>query len=167
MSGLSQEMPVTVRRDARHLERGQGLAEYALILSLVALSVLLILTIFGGAVANVYGRVEASLSCAMTGRCQTANVQRTEQVSVEYARCVSGQLQWSIITNYAGNTVVYLGPAGSTSPSGMTQLTYDRGVNRHRGAYGSCPITGATPFGFYSDHIIDTYDSAGTITLRP
>ncbi len=38
-------------------QRGQGLVEYALTLALVALVVLLILTLFGPAVGNIYSNV--------------------------------------------------------------------------------------------------------------
>ena len=40
-----------------HEERGQGLAEYALILALVAIVVIVIVGVFGGQVANYFSRV--------------------------------------------------------------------------------------------------------------
>lgn len=45
----------------RHEERGQGLAEYALILAFVALVVIVIVGVFGNAVANYYSRVTNSI----------------------------------------------------------------------------------------------------------
>lgn len=38
-------------------ERGQGLAEYALILALVAIVVIIVLAVFGGQVSNFFSRV--------------------------------------------------------------------------------------------------------------
>jgi pilus assembly protein Flp/PilA len=41
--------------------RGQGLVEYALILVLVAIIVIIMLALFGGAVGNMYSNVIANL----------------------------------------------------------------------------------------------------------
>lgn len=43
-------------------EKAQGLVEYALILMLVALVVILALTIFGGALGNIYSRISTNLT---------------------------------------------------------------------------------------------------------
>jgi len=40
-----------------HEERGQGLAEYALVILLVAIVVVLIVAIYGTQIANMYSRV--------------------------------------------------------------------------------------------------------------
>lgn len=40
-----------------HEERGQGLVEYALILALVAIVVIVILAVFGNAIGNLFSRV--------------------------------------------------------------------------------------------------------------
>ncbi len=42
-------------------EHGQGLAEYALILFLVALVVIIIVSIYGTTVANYYSRVTSAI----------------------------------------------------------------------------------------------------------
>jgi pilus assembly protein Flp/PilA len=41
---------------------GQGLVEYALIIVLVAIAVVVLLTAMGGQVAEVFGRITASLA---------------------------------------------------------------------------------------------------------
>jgi pilus assembly protein Flp/PilA len=41
----------------RHYQRGQGLVEYALILVLVALIVIIVLALFGTAVGNMFSYV--------------------------------------------------------------------------------------------------------------
>ena len=43
------------------IERGQGLVEYALIMLLVAMAVIVLLALFGPAVANMYTNVIANL----------------------------------------------------------------------------------------------------------
>jgi len=45
-----------------HLERGQGLVEYALILTLVALVVIAVLMILGPRIGNVFSSINKSLS---------------------------------------------------------------------------------------------------------
>lgn len=40
-----------------HEDRGQGLAEYALVLILVAMVVIVILAVFGGQIGNMFSRV--------------------------------------------------------------------------------------------------------------
>jgi pilus assembly protein Flp/PilA len=42
-------------------ESGQGLVEYALILLLVALALIVLLTVFGSEVADVYGNIIENL----------------------------------------------------------------------------------------------------------
>ncbi len=44
-----------------HEERGQGLVEYALLLMLIALLLIVILAIFGGQVANTYSQIRTQL----------------------------------------------------------------------------------------------------------
>ena len=50
-----------------HSEKGQGLAEYALILTLVAVVVIVILAILGPAVGNVFSNIVASLEQTSSG----------------------------------------------------------------------------------------------------
>lgn len=45
-----------------HGQRGQGLVEYALLLMLVAMVVLLVLMMFGGQVANIFSQITNQLS---------------------------------------------------------------------------------------------------------
>ena len=42
-------------------ERGQGLVEYALILALVALVIIIVLSVFGGQVGNVFSRITSAV----------------------------------------------------------------------------------------------------------
>ena len=44
-----------------HDQRGQGLVEYALLLMLVAMVVLLVLMMFGGQVANIFSQITNQL----------------------------------------------------------------------------------------------------------
>jgi pilus assembly protein Flp/PilA len=44
-----------------HREHGQGLAEYALILILVAIVVVIILGVYGGQVANLFSRTTSAI----------------------------------------------------------------------------------------------------------
>ena len=43
-----------------HHERGQGLVEYALILVFVAIVVILVITVFGKSIGNLFSRVISS-----------------------------------------------------------------------------------------------------------
>ncbi len=43
-------------------QRGQGLVEYALLLILIAMLLIVILAIFGGQVANAYSQITSRLS---------------------------------------------------------------------------------------------------------
>jgi pilus assembly protein Flp/PilA len=43
-------------------EEGQGLVEYALILVLVSIAVIIILTLLGGTVGNVFSRIQEELA---------------------------------------------------------------------------------------------------------
>ena len=42
-------------------ERGQGLVEYALILALVALVIIIILSVFGGQTGNLFSRITSAV----------------------------------------------------------------------------------------------------------
>ena len=45
----------------RQMEKGQGLVDYAMIIVLVAMVVLLILTVFGPAVGNMFSNIITSI----------------------------------------------------------------------------------------------------------
>ena len=145
----------TLRRQAAP---GQGLAEYALALVLVAVAAISILTLLGGSAANLYARVEASITCANGGDCVTTNAEETELITVEYAQCQGGStFNVSIVTSYGGTTDINLGG---------TDLTYIPAVNRHRGTLSvACGTSFSLPF--TSTHQLDTYHSSGTINFSP
>ena len=63
-------MRTSAVRDSSRLEKGQGLAEYALILVLVAVVVIVILSSLGGGVAQVLCRINVALG-AGCGECTT------------------------------------------------------------------------------------------------
>lgn len=56
-----QNLFIRSLRSLYSFPRGQGLVEYALILVLVAIIVIIMLALFGGAVGNMYSNVIANL----------------------------------------------------------------------------------------------------------
>jgi pilus assembly protein Flp/PilA len=56
-----QILSIRSLRSLYSFPRGQGLVEYALILVLVAIIVIIMLALFGGAVGNMYSNVIANL----------------------------------------------------------------------------------------------------------
>ncbi|MGA8014610.1 MAG: Flp family type IVb pilin [Candidatus Dormiibacterota bacterium] len=61
-AGLIQALPHPPRRHGRRHEEGQGMVEYALILILIALIVIVALTIFGQSLNNTYSNISSSLA---------------------------------------------------------------------------------------------------------
>jgi len=51
----------TLQKPPNHLEKGQGLVEYALILVLVAIVVIAILALLGPAIAGIFGDISCTL----------------------------------------------------------------------------------------------------------
>jgi pilus assembly protein Flp/PilA len=69
MSDLTLRMWVTGQQwlaaALRRGERGQGMAEYALVIALVSIAAILILGTLGGNISNVFNRVSTRLATAL------------------------------------------------------------------------------------------------------
>lgn len=61
---MIQALPHPPRRPGRRHEEGQGLVEYALILVLIAMIVIVALVVFGQTVNNTYSNISSSLIAA-------------------------------------------------------------------------------------------------------
>lgn len=80
----------------RRAEQGQGLVEYALILSLVALASIAILTVLGRTVGEVFTKINCSLNAQEVG-CECIN----EQLTVT-GTCVGVTLVANVSSNCDG-----------------------------------------------------------------
>jgi len=109
-----------------HSEKGQGLAEYALILTLVSVVVIVILAILGPAVGNVFSNIVASLEQTSSG---------SDVVVITRADYASSELHIDATSDGDYNPSVTL----TASPGGVMEA---RAHHYHlRFALTGCPCT--------------------------
>jgi Flp pilus assembly pilin Flp len=99
----------------RRLQQGQGLVEYSLILSLIAVVCVVILVVLGRATKTTFQKANCSIPGSTDPQCSCVN----EKISVVSSSCTNGNLAITLSSSCSGSTIT-VNSVPKSSPASYT-----------------------------------------------